>query len=418
MAQRNSRPSARNPRNMRGANAAGGARNANSSYSRAGSNSRGAASQPAGFRSAYTPELAAKSSRHTGSHSAAGASGVGDLARTNAKYSVKSKRGRGKKIALIVCLVLALVLVGAGVATALYMNSLNQEMAIDDPEQAAAIDAALTPVVSTEPFYMLIIGSDTRNDGEGQRSDTNIVARVDMQKGIVTLISIPRDTAITIDGYGTQKFNAAYAYDGAAGAIKAASNLLGVNISHYVEIDFDGAIDLVDSIGGVTVDVPMTIDDADAGGYVPQGVQTLDGEHALIFARSRHYTTGDFQRTTSQRILVEAVVKKVSSLPATELPGLVQKAAKYVTTDMSVTDIIGYAQLFQKANNVTMYSALVPSSTAELNGISYVVCDTATLKQMMAIVNEGGDPSTVATDSTVTSSAEAKAEGQEAYTDH
>jgi LCP family protein required for cell wall assembly len=339
--------------------------------------------------------------------------GVGAHSRDNAKYSTKHKKmGRGKKVALIVCLTLVVVLAGAGAAAALYVNSLNQEIGIDDAEEAAAVEQALTPTVSNEPFYMMIIGSDTRNDDEGQRSDTNIVARIDPASGTVTLISIPRDTAINLEGYGTQKFNAAYNYYGASGAIKAAESLLGIKISHYAEVDFDGLVDLVDAVGGVTVDVPMAIQDANAGNVtVDAGVQTLDGEHALVFARSRSYVSGDFQRSTNQRLLVEALINKIMKLPATDLPNVITKAAKCVSTDMNITDILGYAQAFQSHTPVTMYSALLPSTTADMGGVSYVVCDTQKLAKMMAVVNEGGDPSTVTSDSTVSSSAEAVAEG-------
>ncbi len=369
--------------------------------------------EPGAFRAAYVPQSGASNGSGHGRSTASS----NPYSRNNAShYAVKPKKKhrRGKKIALVTCLVLAVVLVGVGVAAALYVNNLDSQMAEQDTEQAAAIQEELTTPVSDEPFYVMLIGSDTRDDGTGQRSDTNIVARVDLSTATVTLISIPRDTAIDLDGYGTQKFNAAYNYGGAAGSIKEAKELLGVDISHYAEIDFNGVVDLIDALGGVEVDVPMEITDADAGGHVDQGLQTLDGEHALIFARSRSYTTGDFQRTTNQRILIEAVINKIMSLPATELPGIVQKMAACVTTDMKVTDIVGYAQAFQKAGNLTMYSALIPSTTADLDGVSYVVCDTAQLSKMMTAVNAGEDPAPYSTDYTVSSSAEADASGAEA----
>ena len=339
-------------------------------------------------------------------------SGVGKHARNASQYSAK-KSHRGRNIAIAVALIFVVLLVGVGSAAALYLNSLNNDISFDDEETAAAVDASLEPEVSGEPFYAMIIGSDTRNDGEGQRSDTNIVARIDPDNATITLISIPRDTAINYGSYGMVKFNAAYNYDGAAGTIQAAENLLGVKISHYVEIDFQGLIDLVDAVGGVEVDVPMKIEDADAGGTVEAGQQTLDGEHALIFARSRSYDSGDFQRSTNQRLLVEAFVEKVLSLPATELPGLVKQAAQSISTDMSLTDIIGYAQKFQNADSITIYSCLIPSTTEDIDEISYVVCDEETLAEMMAVIDEGGDPSTVTQDSTVSSSEEAEENGVE-----
>ena len=372
--------------------------------------------QVGGYRPAYTPSSKRRKSGVTyldnvDSYVPSGVS-VGMHSRNNARYSAK-KSHKGRNIALAVVGVLLVLFVGVGAAAAMYFNSLNQAISIEDTEEAEAIDAALAPEVSGEPFYAMVIGSDTRNDGEGQRSDTNIVARIDPDNATITLISIPRDTAIEYEGYGRVKFNAAYNYDGAAGSIRAAENLLGIEITHYMEIDFDGLINLIDAVGGVEVDVPCRIEDADAGGTVEAGRQTLDGEHALIFARSRSYANGDFQRSTNQRLLVEAFINKVLSLPATELPSLVKTAANCLSTDMDLTDIIGYAQKFQNASNITMYSCLVPSGTEDIDGISYVITDQTTLAEMMAVINEGGDPSTVTQDSTVSSSEEAEANGVE-----
>lgn len=338
--------------------------------------------------------------------------------RNSGRYQARKKH-TGRNVAIVAVLVVLAMLVGGGAAAAMYVNNLNSQMSNQSEEEAEAIDAALKPAaqtgsgVSDDPFYMMIIGSDSRYDEWGQRSDTNIVARVDPGNATITLISIPRDTAINLDGYGTVKFNAAYNYKGTAGSIQAASDLLGVSISHYAEIDFAGLVDLIDAVGGVDIDVPMRIEDADAGDVtVEAGQQTLDGEHALVFARSRSYTTADFQRTTNQRLLVEAFVDKVMGMPAPELPGIIQTAAGAVTTDMTVSDIIGYATKFKNADDITMYSVLMPLTTAQVDGVDYVVCDTETLAQMMAVIEEGGDPSTVTTDFTISTSEDAEEQGE------
>lgn len=343
-------------------------------------------------------------------YSAGNASGQhGDYSRYSADYSSKSHKkrmGRGKKVLVICLVVLACLIGGGGIATALYVNNLNSNLQNKDAKEAAEIKDSLAPAVSNEPFYMLLIGCDDRDGVDGARADTTILVRVDPANAKVTLVSIPRDTAITISGYGTQKFNAAYTYGGASGTIDAASQLCGVKISHYAEVHFDNLVDLINYMGGVTVDVPIAIDDDDAGGSLSAGVQTLNGEEAMIFARSRSFVTGDFQRTTDQRILIEAAINKIMSMPATDLPGLITKMSQCVTTDYNVTDLISLASAFQNKGNITMYSAMLPSTTADLNGVSYVVADTTTLKKMMSIIDSGGDPSTVATDYTVESSSE------------
>ena len=168
---------------------------------------------------------------------------------------------------------------------------------------------------------MLLIGADKSQDrdesGEYWRFNTEpsmILARVDPKEKEVTLISIPRDTQVDIPGHGTQKINAAYAFGGASLAVDTVSELAGVPISHYAEIDFDGFKAVVDALGGIEVDVPMEINDDMAGGHVDAGLQTLNGEQALILCRSRHnyddIGNGDAIRAANQRLVLLPSWKK------------------------------------------------------------------------------------------------------------
>ncbi len=342
-----------------------------------------------------------------GAHNASNFGGVNpatfgnanQYSRATADYS-KKKRGlsRGKKIAIGVVCVLLVALVGVGVAGAWFLGNVDKALQgnLTDEQRNAVAQVTQPNANFDKPFYMLLIGSDARADDAsmGQRSDTNILVYVDPVENIVSMISIPRDTMIEIDGK-TEKFNAAYAYNGPASAITEANELCDVKISHYAEVNFENLIDLIDAVGGVEVDVPERINDPDAGDIViEEGPQTLDGEAALVFARSRAYADGDFTRASNQRLLVEALINKVLSLSPTELPNVVQKAAECVTTDFSSTEIIDLAMRFQDGN-ITMYSSMVPSTTAMVGGVSYVLTYQTQLEEMMAVVEAGGDPSTV-----------------------
>ena len=315
---------------------------------------------------------------------------------------------RGKKIAIAVVLAVLVVFVGAGTAAALWVNSVNDTLT-KGQKSATELDEINDVLVKTtsfdEPFYMMLIGSDARADDEsmGARSDTNIVARVDPTTNSATLVSIPRDTMINIDGYGYCKFNAAYSYGGAALAIKEASELLGVNISHYAEVDFDSLIGLVDTVGGVDVTVDQRINDPDADGSVigqkkiiiEAGEQHMDGETALVFARSRAYADGDFTRTANQRKLIAALAEKILSMPLAKLPGIVQTAAGSITTDMSVTDLYSLATQFQDGGELAIASCMVPSITGMYKSASYVFCDENALASMMQTIEAGGDASEI-----------------------
>lgn len=355
----------------------------------------------------YSRDNAHYRASSAGAHNAAHFGGVNPVptstsnqySRANVDYS-KKKRGfsRGKKIAVGVVCVLLVALVGVGVASAWFLGNVDKTLQgnLTDEQRSAVAEVTQPNANFDKPFYMLLIGSDARADDPsgGQRSDTNILVYVDPVENIVSMVSIPRDTMIEING-NMEKFNAAYSYRGAASTIMEANELCGVKISHYAEVNFEKLVQLIDAVGGVEVDVPELIDDPDAGDVViEEGLQTLDGEAALTFARSRAYADGDFTRTSNQRLLVEALINKVLQTPVNELPGVIQSAAECVTTDLTATEIIDLAMRFQDGG-LTMYSAMVPSTTAMVGGVSYVLTYQPLLDEMMDLIEAGKDPSTV-----------------------
>lgn len=357
---------------------------------------------------------AAQYSRNSSNYGNGGRNGGGKNGKRKSVNQPKKRMSKGTKISIIVLLVLLAVLIGGVIGFYKFISSVNNELAggKSEEELLAIQDSLVAREDLNEPFYVLLIGSDARsNENIGERSDTNIVVRVDPTTNTATMISIPRDTKIVYKG-STMKFNAAYAYDGAAGPIRAASDLLDIEISHYAEVNFESLIDLVDVLGGVEVDVPKRIDDWKAGDVVIEaGPQTLNGEAALVFARSRAYADGDFARASNQRLLIESIVNKVLSMPVEEIPGVVQAAAKCVSTDMTASDIFSLAMAFvDDDGDITIYSSMVPSSLTMINEVSYVVADQSGLRKVMEAVEAGEDPSLVETSGITSSSLDKKKE--------
>lgn len=327
--------------------------------------------------------------------------------RTSGGYSVAAKKqgmSKKKRILMIVLISVLVVLLGAGTAFGLYMMHLNDSLTKGgrSDDELMRINEALATTYDTslnDVFYMMLLGSDTRErtvDGYG-RSDSNIVARVDPIEHQVTLLSIPRDTKINIPGYGTQKFNAAYAFDGPAGAIEAAEELLDIEISHYAEVSFDDLANLVDAVGGVDVYNESRINnkkcDWDGNHYIiEEGDQHLSGGEALTFARNRDYPDGDFTRQKHQRMVIEAIADAVLAAPITSIPGIIEAAVDCVVTDLSVMDIIGLAQNFATGDEIVMYSCMLPSYTKMIKGISFVICDEEKTAEMMKAFKAGEDP--------------------------
>ena len=316
----------------------------------------------------------------------------------------RKKRKRRKVVAIVAAAILVVCLGGAGVAFA-YLNNITSNFSdgIDGDLRAQLVETDL----ANEPFYMLLMGTDGSAEraesaeyaGDPTRSDSIILARIDARNHKVTLVSLHRDTLIDMGEYGQNKLNAAYAIGGPAMAVETVSKLAGVPISHYAEINFDGFKDIVNALGGVEVDVPMEINDEDAGGHLDAGLQTLDGYQALILCRARHayddYGDGDSYRAANQRLVLGAIAKKILASDIGTMASTVEALSEYVTTDLSVFDIIGLAQAMQGLDPSTdLYSAMEPTTSAYVDGGWYEYTNMTAWKEMMSRVDQGLPPTT------------------------
>ena len=260
--------------------------------------------------------------------------------------------------------------------------------------------------MANEPFYMLLMGVDgsaERDEDEefagGQyRSDSIMLARIDAPSKTVTLVSIHRDTRVDLGEYGIQKINAARAVGGPELAVKTVSKMAGVDISHYAEIDLDAFSAIVDALGGIEVDVPVAIEDWDAGGVLEAGYQTLSGEQALILYRSRN-TYADFvgdadqMRSANQRLVLGAIARKLLASDIATIAKTVNNVSTYVTTDLELNDIIGLAQAMQGLDPDTgIYSAMQPADAVYENDIWWCVTDEEEWTKMMDRVKQGLPP--------------------------
>lgn len=270
----------------------------------------------------------------------------------------------------------------------------------------ANLQNALVKAKDSDPFYMLLLGVDKdedRSENWGSdtsnfRADTIILARVDPKNKKITLISIPRDTMVDMGADGKQKINAAYSLGGAANMVKVVSKFANVNISHYAEVDFESFTKIVDSIGGVDVNLPQPVKDVQYAGIdLPAGEQTLNGEQALGLSRSRHayddYGGGDFYRAANQRMILMAIAKKVLKLDPAAMASAVSQIADSVTTDMSVTDIVGLALQFRGINTAEdMYSGRTPTESQLIDGVWYEIVDKDAWRTMLSRVEKGLPP--------------------------
>jgi LCP family protein required for cell wall assembly len=327
---------------------------------------------------------------------------VRQTARVRARGTAKDispaarRRRRGRTAIIVGAVVLALIV--AGVAYGWYL--LAKADPINDVYRSdPSIPKALEPAPPAgEPFYVLMMGSDARpRDKTPQRSDTIMVARVDPTKKTVAMISIPRDSRVTIPGHGTVKINAANVYGGPSLVIETVKQLTGLPISHFVILNFNGFRDVVDAVGGVWIDVPFDIYDLRASAYgaayatVKKGYQKLDGRHALTFVRTRHtMADSDYGRMRNQQAFIKAFTAQALSLSLVyNASSLVDAVAQNLDTDLTPLQLIDLIRQFSGMKSSDLQSATAPSAPKYENGVSWVVIDQPKLDAMTARMKKG-----------------------------
>ncbi len=199
---------------------------------------------------------------------------------------------------------------------------------------------------------ILLLGSDTRSGSEaalvsGSRADTIMLMHIPADGKGVYLVSIMRDTWVNIPGYGPAKINAALNYGGISLQVATVENLVGVKIDHVAEMEFEGFKSLVNSVGGVDVQVPFDFD-INAWSF-RQGTQHMDGGAALAFVRARYqFADGDYQRVRNQRAFLRGLYSTMKAKGAlnnvASFQSAVESVAGYVRVDQGL-DAMQIAQL-------------------------------------------------------------------------
>jgi LCP family protein required for cell wall assembly len=226
---------------------------------------------------------------------------------------------------------------------------------------AFAQDDDVEPANLSRPQTIVIGGLDSRREGEPENSDVFMIARVDLQAGTMRAINVPRDLYIEIPGFGADKITRAYDFGSKSqnGKFKAGAELMkatvensfGIEVDNVIVTTFHGFEDIVDAFGGVEVNNPYdladneypTIDYGYTSIFFPAGEQTLDGEQALQFCRTRHQD-GDPGRVMRQQLVLRGLLNKATDPEyADTLWELVKENKKAVRTDLGPSKQLAYA---------------------------------------------------------------------------
>jgi LCP family protein required for cell wall assembly len=266
---------------------------------------------------------------------------------------------------------------------------------------------------------ILLVGTDARPGEDISRTDTIVLAHLDPQMNRVSMLSFPRDLLVNVPGYGKNKINAAYPIGekrlgvgyGPALLKETVGELVGLPIDHFVLINFDGFKTLIDKIDGIYVDVPKALDDpaypTDNYGTIKihfdAGRQFLDGDRALIYARTRH-ADSDFGRNQRQQQVLMAIFDRVREQgllsQLTSIDQYTESMSDYIRTDLSRSDMLSLVSMGSKLNNDSIQRyAIDPSMVVERHQPAYVLVlsDKKGLKRLVgqmldpAVASAGGE---------------------------
>lgn len=324
----------------------------------------------------------------------------GREASTMGKKEPKRKKNGKKKMKLWVkILIPVLVVLGIVGGTAAYI--LMDIAGSYDPVELNEAELGFDSVIDKNVKNIALFGVDSRNGllDKGTRSDSIIILSIDKNHNKVKLSSIMRDAYVNIPGRGMDKITHAYAFGGAELAVRTLNENFDLDITDFATVDFANMAEIVDAVGGVTIDVKdgevdnlnaSVKEQAAATGkpatYVKSGgTQTLNGIQAVAYSRIRYVGNGDFERTERQRTVLMQLFNKALAMNPTKYPQLAKDLLSLTKTSLDFGTLMGYAPLaLQKPTMVTTRFPTDSDYKGEIiNGTYYMTFDDAVTTQKL-----------------------------------
>ncbi len=289
---------------------------------------------------------------------------------------------------LAITLAVCIALMGAGYGVFAYMvGGLNRSDIDEDKLSANEGMKGITNIA--------LYGVDSRNNDYVGRSDAILIASVNGDTGKIKLISIARDTYVSVPGYYNTKINHAYAYGGPELAIQTLNENFGMDITDYVTVNFDSLADIIDEMGGVEIDVTEE-ERFQVNAYLQRGeplketgMVNLTGAQAVSYSRIRKIDS-DSMRASRQREVLAALFDKALDINPLNYPSYVRKFSAMAETSLSNDEILKLASVGLQGSNLSLEQAAFPndyiySSGQTINGGWYYVYD---LEQAMDMLHQ------------------------------
>ena len=317
--------------------------------------------------------------------------------RTDSGAGELQKRGGQRRLGRRLTIALAVVLLLGVVWFVASYVSISGGISDANARVPAAVTGELKDqngMLSSTPTTILVLGTDGGTQpgrGDSRRSDSVMLIRTDPRKHRLAFLSIPRDLRVEIPDHGTAKLNAAYQLGGPALALRTVKDLTGLDVNHVAFVDFDRFRDLIDSVGGIELDVPRPIlankfdcpyaTDARCAAWpgwrFAKGRQHMDGRRALVYARIRENrldpSETDLDRGRRQQQVVQATADKVTSArTALLLPFRAGGIVKPLATDLSAGQVMQLGWAYFRANTKSALHCRLGGEPGSADGQSVI----------------------------------------------
>jgi LCP family protein required for cell wall assembly len=332
----------------------------------------------------------------SGVHVGGDAYGGVKLAGTRTRRPLKNARRRRRHLVFSGLLSVG-VLVGTGVMWAI-------------PTKVGTVDAGVTESAPRGAMNILLVGVDKRDDltrrqqnelklgrEVGQRTDTMMVIHLSEDHTKITVVSLPRDTWLTIPGKGDHKINSAYQFGGPKLALQTVQQATGLRINRYIEVNVLGFVNVVDSLGGVTVCTPVPINDPKTGLVLTAGTHELQGVQALGYARTRATARSDLDRIDRQQQVISALLNRALSADTLANPAKLNAFLKSTLSTIKVDpddDLVGLATQLRDVSLDNVRFADVPLANVDFKaptGESAVLWDKNLAHDLFARIGADQD---------------------------
>ncbi|WP_338022889.1 LCP family protein [Bacillus kwashiorkori] len=251
-------------------------------------------------------------------------------------------------------------------------------------------------------FSVLFIGVDERGGETLSRSDVLILATFNKDDKTIKMLHIPRDSRVEIPGYYVDKINHAHFLGGVDLAVDTVEHLFDIPVDYYVKLNFTAFIDIVDALGGVTVEVPFTFQEMDSTDKknaitLNEGIQTLNGEEALAFVRMRKKDPrGDFGRGDRQKQVIKAIIEKSASLSSiTKYDDVLDGIGNNLTMNLTFQNIVALHPYASSLNSID--SLALKGDDTYINRVYYYTLDESSVQEISTTLKQHLGLETVAT---------------------